>query len=361
MIVIGADVHKSTHALAAFDAATGQLLGEREIIAREQGHLDALRWAHELGQELVWAVEDCRNLSHHLEQALIGAGERVLRVAPKLMDVSRRGEREPGKSDQIDARAIARAVLREGVERFPAAFVDQDAAEIRLLCDHRDSLVNERTRLINRLRINLVILDPELEAKVPSRKLDYPGQLQRITRRLRAMPQSARVRIARQQVKRIDALTREAEALKRELRDLIRAHRPELLADTGCGPLCAAILIGQTAGAERFASDAHFARIDGVAPIPVSSGRHDRHRLDRGGNRRLNRAPHIIAITRGRIDPETRAYLARKEAEGKNGIDSMRCLKRHLARHYHQLLLRPPAPRHSSPVICGTAPMRCLT
>jgi len=208
-------------------------------------------------------------------------------------------------------------VLREGVERFPAAFLDQDAAEIRLLCDHRDSFVKERTRLINRLRINLVILDPELEVKVPSRKLDYPGQLQRITRRLPAMPQTARVRIAREQVKRIDALTREAEALKRELRDLVRSYRPELLAETGCGPLCAAILVGQTTGAERFASDAHFARAAGVAPIPVSSGRHDRHRLDRGGNRQLNRALHVIAITRGRIDPETRDYLARKEAEGK--------------------------------------------
>jgi transposase len=183
-----------------------------------------------------------------------------------------------------------------------------------------------------------VILDPELEAKVPSRKLDYPRQLQRINRRLRALPQTARVRIARQQVKRIDALTREAESLKRELRDLVRAHRPEMLAETGCGPLCAAILIGQTAGAERFASDAHFARVAGVAPIPVSSGRHDRHRLDRGGNRQLNRALHVIAITRGRIDPTTRAYLARKEAEGKSRMEAMRCLKRHLARRYYRLL-----------------------
>jgi transposase len=339
MIVIGADVHKSTHALAAVDAATGQLLGEREVVAREQGHLEALRWAHELDSELVWAIEDCRDLSHHLEQALIAAGEHVLRVAPKLMGASRRGEREPGKSDQIDARAIARAVLREGVERFPAAFLDRDAAEIRLLCDHRNTLVSERTRLINRLRINLVVLDPDLESKIPARKMDYPGQLQRITRRLRAMPQAARVRIAREQVKRIAVLTREAEELKRELRDLIRAHRPELLAETDCGPLCAAILIGQTAGAERFKNDAQFARIAGVAPISVSSGRHDRHRLDRGGNRQLNRALHVVAITRGRIDPQTRAYLARKEAEGKSRIEAMRCLKRHLARHYHRLLL----------------------
>jgi transposase len=343
MIVIGADVHKSTHALAAVDAATGQLLGEREIAAREQGHLEALRWAHELDSELVWAIEDCRDLSHHLEQALIAAGERVVRVAPKLMGASRRGEREPGKSDQIDARAIARAVLREGIERFPVAFLDRDAAEIRLLCDHRNTLVSERTRLINRLRINLVVLDPDLEAKIPTRKMDYPGQLQRITRRLRAMPQTARVRIAREQVKRIAVLTREAEALKRELRDLIRQHRPELLAETGCGPLCAAILIGQTAGAERFKSDAQFARIAGVAPISVSSGRHDRHRLDRGGNRQLNRALHVIAITRGRIDPQTRAYLARKEAEGKSRIEAMRCLKRHLARHFHRLLIQRPA------------------
>lgn len=106
----------------------------------------------------------------------------------------------------------------------------------------------------------------------------------------------------------------------------------------GCGPLTAAILIGQTAGAERFKSDAHFARLAGVAPIPVSSGRHDRHRLDRGGNRQINRALHVIAITRGRLDPETRAYLQRKEAEGKSRIEAMRCLKRHLARHCYRLL-----------------------
>jgi transposase len=364
MIVIGADVHKSTHALAAVDANTGQLLGEKEIPAREQGHLDALRWAHELDTEIVWAIEDCRDLSHHLENALIAAGERVIRVAPKLMGASRRGEREPGKSDQIDARAIARAVLREGIERFPAAFLDEGAVEIRLLCDHREVLVNERTRLINRLRINLVILAPELEATIPARKLDYPGQLQRVTRRLRAMPQTARVRIAREQAKRIGALTRDAEQLKRDLRDLVRVHRPEMLAETGCGPLTAAILIGQTAGAERFKSDAHFARLAGVAPIPVSSGRTDRHRLDRGGNRQLNRALHVIAITRGRLDPGTRAYLQRKEAEGKTRIEAMRCLKRHLARHYHHhLLLRPPAaaPRTRQPLGTAPAPMRCLT
>ena len=266
------------------------------------------------------------------------AGERVVRVPPKLMGESRRGEREPGKSDQIDARSIARAVLKHGLERFPPAFLDEQALEIRLLCDHRETLVKERTRLISRVRWHLVILDPELEAKIPKRKLDYPGQLERISRRLRALPQTARVRIALEEVKRIRALTKTVDALKRELRDLIKAHRPILLADTGCGPLMAAILIGQTAGAERFRTDAQFARISGAAPIPIASGRRQRYRLDRGGNRQLNRALHIIALARARWDPATRAYLERKQAEGKTRREAIRCLKRQLGRRYHHLL-----------------------
>src|ERR1035437_8362311 len=101
MIVIGADVHRSTHALAAVDASTGQLIAEREIVGREQGHLAAPRWAHNLDSELAWAMEACPVPARRLEQALGAAGERVLRVAPKRRGASRRGEREPGKSDQI--------------------------------------------------------------------------------------------------------------------------------------------------------------------------------------------------------------------------------------------------------------------
>jgi transposase len=266
-----------------------------------------------------------------------------VRVPPNLMGQSRRGEREAGKSDQIDARSIARAVLREGIERFPGASLDETAMEIRLLCDHRDGHVREITRLTNRLRWNLVILDPALETSIPPRKMDYPGQLDKITRRLRNMEPSARVRIAKEQVRRIRELSRQATLLKRELHALITAHRPELLAETGCSTITAAILIGQTAGAERFATDAHFAGMAGAAPIPVSSGRTDRHRLHRGGNRRINHALHVIAITRGRWDPATRAYLQRKQAEGKTRMEALRCLKRLLARHFYRLLLRPPA------------------
>jgi transposase len=288
MIVIGADTHKHSHSVAAIDGGTGMLVGERTVRADDAGHLTALRWARGLHDERVWAIEDCRHLSRRLEQALVAAGERVIRVAPKLMGESRRGERTPGKSDQIDALAVARAVLRHGVERFPAAFLDEDAMEIRLLADHREDIVAERTRAQNRLRWHLVELCPDLEASLPKRSLDRQGQLDRVVRALRRLPAGARVRVARELVTRIRALTREANALEAELRALVRAHRPKLLAETGCGALVAATLIGRTAGAERFTTDARFARQTGTAPIPASSGNRKRHRVHRGGDRQLN-------------------------------------------------------------------------
>jgi transposase len=379
MIVIGADTHKRTHALAAVDAGTGRVRGAREIKAEEPGHLAVVRWARGLDEERVWAIEDCRHVSRRLEQTLIAAGERVVRVAPQRMGASRRGEREPGKSDQIDALAIARAVVKDGVENFPAAYLDERALEIRLLSDHRKDLVAERTRIQNRLRWHLLDLSPELEHSLKRGALEKPRQLDRIDRCLRRMPACARVRVARDEVRQIRVLTGQADALERELLTLVRAHRPRLLAEIGCGALTAALLIGRTAGAERFASDASFARLTGTAPIPCSSGQRQQHRLDRGGDRQLNSALHIIAITRARYDPATRAYLARKEAEGKTRKGALRCLKRHLARRFHYLLSLPAQspqhddpsgaaqilarPQHQATTITGTAPTPtpCLT
>ena len=128
MIVIGADTHKRSHALAAVDSGTGVVVDELQITADEDGHLHALAWAERLGAEMVWALEDCRLVAGRLERALIAAGQRVIRVPPRLMGQSRRGERETGKSDRIDARAIARAVLKDGIEHFPAAFLDERRA-----------------------------------------------------------------------------------------------------------------------------------------------------------------------------------------------------------------------------------------
>jgi transposase len=288
----------------------------------------------------VWALEDCRHVSRRLERALLAAGERVVRVAPHRMGASRKGERERGKSDQIDALAIARAVVRDGIEKFQLAYLDEAAMDIRLLLDHRNDLVAERTRTANRLRWHLLQLSPELERSLKPGSLNQPRVLDRVDRRSRKLPACARVRVAREQVAQIRSLNRQTNEPKRELVELVRAHRPQPLAEPA-GPLTAAILIGRTAGAERFRSDASFALQSGTAPIPRSSGQRQQHRLNRGGDRQLNHALHIIAITRASHDPATKAYLERKEAEGKTTKGALRCLKRHLARRFHQLLSLP--------------------
>jgi transposase len=243
------------------------------------------------------------------------------------------------------------------LRRFPAAYLDEQAMEIRLLLDHRSALVAERTRTVNRLRWHLLQLAPELERSVKPGAFNQTRVLDRLDRKLPAHP---RVRIAREQLARIRTLNREAEQLKAQLHQLVKAHRPRLLTETGCGPLVAAILIGRTAGAQQFRSDASFAQLAGTAPIPCSSGQRTQHRLNRGGDRQLNHALHIIAITRASHDPATKAYIARKLAEGQTTKGALRCLKRHLARRFHHILTTPtPSPAKPIP---GRAPalMPCI-
>lgn len=337
MIVIGTDTHKRTHTCGAVFAGTGQLAGELTATAREPGFRELLAWGRSLDSERIWAIEDCRHVSGSLERFLIASGERVVRVPPKLMGQSRRGERAAGKSDPIDALAIARAALREGPETLPAAHLDEDALQVKLLLDHREDLVKARSEDQCRLRWHLHDLWPELE--IPAGALDRVVWLERIARKLARAEQGARVRVARELLTEIRRRTRRAAELEREIGALVKARAPELLALEGCGTLTAAKLIAEMAGAKRLASDAKFARLAGVAPIPASSGNRVRHRLDRGGNRQLNCALHRIAVTQGRMHPPAREFLARKQAEGKSRIEAIRCLKRHLARRVWRLLI----------------------
>jgi transposase len=343
MIVIGADTHKGSHALAAVDEGTGRVRGSREIKADDEGHLAAVRWARGLDEERVWAIEDCRHVSRRLEQALLAAGERVVRVPPHRMGATRKAEREPGKSDEIDALAVARAVVKDGVEQFPVASLNEQAMEIRLLCDHRNDLIAERTRTVNRLRWHLLTLCPELERSLKRGALNKARELDRVDRRLRKLSAGARVRIAHEQVSQLRSLNRQIDQLEAELRELVKVHRPQLLAELGCGAVVAAILIGHTAGVKQFRKHSSFGLQTGTAPIPCSSGQRTQHRLNRGGDRQLNHALHIIAVTRAQRDPATQEYLARKEAEGKTKKGALRCLKRHLARRFYLLLAEPPA------------------
>jgi transposase len=336
VIVIGADTHKRSHTVAAVGAATGRVLDERTVLARQRSFETLLAWARGHGAERVWAIEDCRHVSGALERFLVARGEAVVRIAPKLTVNARSTAREPGKSDVIDAVAIARAALREGLETLPVAQLAGPELDVRLLVDHRERLVAQRTALSNDLRWHLHDLWPETE--IPPRALIASHWQTRIASRLTRAEQSARVRIARDELRRIRELTRTINDLEAELAALVSVLAPRLLAERGCGTLTAAKLLGEIAGVSRFATDAKLARTAGSAPIPASSGRTQRHRLDRGGNRQLNCALHRLAITKGRLDPETAAYLDRKQAEGKTRREAIRSLKRHLARRVWHLL-----------------------
>jgi transposase len=347
MIVIGADTHKQSHTLAAVSEATGRVLADRTVRARRRSFDDLLVWARGVDHERVWAIEDCRHVSGALERFLLVRGERVVRVPPKLMAGARSSARECGKSGAIDAVTIARAAIREGLESMPIAQLAGRDLDVRLLVDHRERLVAQRTRLINDLRWALHDMWPELE--IPPRALISARWQDLVGGRLARASQTTRVRIARDELRRIRELTRTINVLERELAGLVSEMAPQLVAERGCGVLTAAKLIGEIAGIQRFSNDAKLARLAGSAPIPASSGRTDRHRLDRGGNRQLNCALHRLAVSKGRLDPDSAAYLARKQAEGKTRREALRCLKRYLARRIWHLLQPTPDPGKPAP------------
>src|ERR1700730_11116731 len=330
MIVIGSDPHKRSYTFSAVGAETGELRSSETVQATSAGHERLLGWGRGVDAARVWAIEDCRHVSGKLERFLLARGERVVRVPPKLMAGRRRGLREAGKSDPIDALSVARAALEEGGDTLPLARLEGPAREVKLLLDHREDLVAERTRIQNRLRWLLHDRWPELE--LPAGCLDRMVRLDRLAGRLARSTQDADVRVMRHQIRRLRELVREAKALERELLLLVRGLQPRLLELPGVGTLTAAKLIAEIAGIERFPSDAKLARLAGTAPTPASSGARHRMRLHRGGNRQLNAAFPRIVVTQIRMHPPAQHYIARKIAEGKGKREAIRCLKRQLVR-----------------------------
>jgi transposase len=339
MLTIGIDPHKDTHCAVAVDQV-GRRVAMRSEPARAAGFGNLVAWARGVdGDERVWVVEDCRGVSGPLERFLLEHGERVVRLGPHLMAGARSGVRERGKSDPIDALAVSRAALREGIERLPSARLAGPELDVRLLGAHRERLVRQRAGLICTLRWHCHDLWPEFQ--IPKRALIGAGWQTRLARRLGQARGGARVQIARDLLTRVRELTRAIRRLTDQLGVLVRRLAPQLLAEPGVGVVLAAKLIGEIAGIDRFSTDAKLARIAGCAPIPVSSGRTDRHRLDRGGNRQLNHALHMLAICKLAHDPQTAAYIAKQRRAGKTTPEALRCLKRHLVRRVFTLLRSP--------------------
>jgi transposase len=335
MIVVGADVHKHKHTFVAVDEV-GRKVGEKTVKATTAGHRQAIMWAREqFGAELIWGVEDCRNMSARLERDLLSAGHQVVRVPTKLMHAVRKSARTRGKSDPIDAEAVARAVLRE--PDLPVASHDEVSRELKLLTDRRDVLVAQRTSAINRLRWHVHELDPE-RAPAP-RSLDTAKHQQALAVWLDTQPGLV-AELARAELVDIIALTAQINTLAKRIGERVREVAPTLLQVPGCGELTAAKIVGEAAGITRFKGEAAFACHTGVAPIPAWSGATEGQvRLSRSGNRQLNAAIHRIALTQIRMDStESHAYYQRL-ITGKTKAAARRCVKRRIARRVYQALL----------------------
>jgi transposase len=328
MVVVGADVHKRTHTFVAVDEA-GRQLATKVVKATSAGHMSAIMWAREqFGTELIWGIEDCRNLSERLERDLLSAGQKVVRVPPKLMDQARKSMRTRGKSDPIDAAAVARAVLRE--PDLPMASHDEVSRELKLLTDRRETLVAQRTAAINRLHAHVHELDPE---RTPApRSLDTAKHQQALQAWLHTVP-GVLAEVTRAELTDIIRLTAEINTLAKRIGARVRELAPTLLAIAGCGELTAAKLVGEAAGITRFKSEAAFACHAGVAPIPVWSGNTaGQMRLSRSGNRQLNTALHTIALTQIRLSGPGQDYYNRLRDDNKSKPEARRCLKRRISR-----------------------------
>jgi transposase len=331
-VVIGIDAHKRTHTMVATDVV-GRRLAETTLEATTSGHMAALAWASRWPARK-WAVEDCRHLTRTLESDLLRAGERIVRVPTKLMSGARRSAREAGKSDPIDALAVARAAWRE--PDLPMACLDGPERELRLLVDHRDDLVRERTRIQSRIRWHLHELDPTLVVR--SRGLRSQRVVDQVTEQLAGL-EGTIVEIVREQLARVRELNQRALELERQIMLLVIRLAPSLLAIPGCGALTAAKIVGETAGARRFRSKSAYARWNGTAPQPVWSGNTTRYRLARTGNRQVNSALHRIAITQARTPTLGRQYLERRIAQGNTSKEALRLLRRRLSDVVYRTLL----------------------
>ena len=333
--VIGVDTHRDEHVLAAVTAPTGAVVAGRTVHADATGYRATLRFAARYADgRRVWAIEGGGSYGAGLARYLAARGETVL----ELSRTARSERRLGGKDDALDAARTARAALATTTRALPRAGQRREA--LRLLLLARRSAIDVRREALAQLRAVIVTAPDELRQELRGLPL---GKLLDRCRRLRQTRSGTADELAtrlvlRSLALRITTATSEAEERERELLGHVRALAPRLLDEPGVGPVVAAQLIVSWSHRGRLRSEACFARLAGVAPVPASSGQTQRHRLSRGGDRQLNRALHTIVLHRRQHDPATKDYIAQPTAEGKSRRDATRLLKRYLARHLYRIL-----------------------
>jgi transposase len=333
-VVIGVDTHRDAHALALLRTRDGIVLAERELPATGAGYRAAFRLARRAGARRAWALEGTGCSGAGLARFLCARGERVY----ELERPAREGSRRRLKSDALDAVRAARAALAGHALAVPRAPGDREA--LRVLLQAREGAVAIRRAGLNQLHALIVSAPEQLRERLRGHgRAALVASCKRLRPHPRQPPELYATALALRTIaRRIEQATREAATLTDELERIVGGLAPHLLALDGVGPISAAQILVSWSHRGRFRSEGAFARLAGAPPIPPSSGKVVRHRLDRGGDRRLNRALHAIALSRRRTDAETQTYIARRVAEGKSEREAMRCLKRYLARSLFRTL-----------------------
>ena len=310
----GVDTHKRAHVLVALDE-DGRTWGSRTVANTPEGWATALEWARGQQQPMRWGIENSGSLGKGFAQFLLAQGEADVReVVPHRTAQYRRRGRTQDKTDTADALAMARLLRAEG-EALPAVQADDIGTELRLLSDHRDNLVVDRTRLVNQLHAQLLQVDPSYVAR--SGPLTRPAGV-RYWQDLQ-LPEAGsivqtRLLVVRRLAARVAQLDTEIREVTAALQRRVAATGTRLTGLAGVGAVVAARLLGELGCTPRVRSAAALAALAGIAPLAVASGGRHGHRVNPGGNRKLNRALHIVALVQRRCEP--RAGLLREEAGG---------------------------------------------
>ena len=335
-LLVGVDTHAATHTFAILDAATGALAEHREFPTTSAGLRRAQDWIERRTQTCTALVliDGAGSYGAVLAEQLATAGFDIAE-AP---DVPKQIRRAGGKSDTIDAAEIARAARGLTTQQLRRPRQAGDRTILRVLSAARDQMTGERTRTVNALTALLRTVDLGIDARraLSNSTITTIASWRTTTAATttRTVCRSEAIRLAR----RIRALDAELATNHTALNAAVTAQAPQLLDVRGVGPVVAAIVLQAWSHPGRVHSEAAFAALAGVAPLPASSGNTRRHRLNRGGDRRLNRALYTIALTQLGHDPRTRAYLARRTADGANHREIIRILKRYISRELFRLL-----------------------
>ncbi|WP_431859241.1 IS110 family transposase [Micrococcus terreus] len=336
--VVGVDTHARNHVYTVLAATTGELIGTQDFPTTGAGINRAIAWVARrtnADADVLWVIEGAASYGAILAGTVATSGYPVAE-APRTDAKKRRGV---GKSDQLDAHHIAAAALPLLTQNLRRPRLNEGVRQaLRILVTARDAMSTERTRSVNSLTALLRTQDMGLDA----RKALSGAQITDVSR-WRAREEELSLSIARTEAirlaKRVRELDDQLKANEKQLAELVQiSPAAPLLQETGFGPVTAATCLTVWSHRGRVRNEAAYASLAGVNPIPASSGNTVRHRLNRGGDRRLNHALHLVALTRMTHDPETRKYVEKRRAEGRTDRETRRCLKRYLARRVHRTL-----------------------